>query len=135
MKTPSYPTRVCGLKHMKKKDRFQVFFFKTVAGNQPVKDFLLTERSEQDRKEIGSDISAVQQRFPLGLPLVDKISDNLWEIRSHIPDGICRTFFTIHTHTIILLHSFVKKTKKTPLKELEIAQRRLQEYRRLNSLN
>jgi phage-related protein len=119
---------------MKKEDRFEVFFFETAAGNQPVREFLLN-RSEQDKKEIGSDILEVQRRFPVGLPLVDKISDNLWEIRSHIPDGICRTFFTIHTHAIILLHSFVKKTKKTPSKELEIAKRRLQEYRRLNRLN
>jgi phage-related protein len=119
---------------MKQKKTFAVAFFETAVGNQPVRDFLLNDRSGQDRKEIGEDIAAVQWGFPLGLPLVEKVTDNLWEIRSHIPDGICRTFFTVYKDTIILLHSFIKKTQKTPKKELEIAHRRLQEFRKNNNL-
>jgi phage-related protein len=119
---------------MKKTGQLPVVFFKTAAGNQPVRDFLLNDRSEQDRKEIGFDISVVQRRFPLGLPLVEKVTENLWEIRSHIPDGICRSFFTVHKGTIILLHSFVKKTQKTPKKELDTANKRLQEFRKSNNL-
>jgi phage-related protein len=120
---------------MQGKEPLSVVFFKTAAGNQPVRDFFLNDRSEQDRKEIGADIAVVQRGFPLGLPLVKKVNDNLWEIRSQIPDGICRTFFTVHKNTIILLHSFVKKTQKTPKKELDIANRRLQEFRTDNNLN
>jgi phage-related protein len=121
---------------MKKREPLLVVFFKTAAGNQPVRDFL-TARSEQDRKEIGVDIAVVQREFPLGLPLVKKMNDNVWEIRSHIhiPDGICRTFFTVHKNTMILLHSFVKKTQKTPKKELDMANKRLQEFRSENNLN
>jgi phage-related protein len=120
---------------MKEKEPLLVVFFETAAGNQPVRDFLLNDRSEQDRKEIGADIAVVQRRFPLGLPLVKKMNDNLWEIRSQIPDGICRTFFTVHENRIILLHSFVKKTQRTPKKELAIANKRLQEFRSDNNLN
>jgi phage-related protein len=117
---------------MKRIEPLQVFFFKTESENQPVRDFLL-ERSREDRKEIGSDIFEVQQGFPVGLPLVEKMDADLWEIRSHTPDGICRIFFTVYRKTMILLHGFIKKTKKTPLKELQTAKRRLQEWRRLNS--
>jgi phage-related protein len=120
---------------MKKTLRFQVAFFETGAGNQPVRDFLLNDRTEQERKNIGADISAVQELFPLGPPLVKKINDNLWEIRSHIPDGICRVFFTVHKDTMLLLHGFVKKTQKTPKKELETANNRLQEFRKINNLH
>jgi phage-related protein len=119
---------------LKKENYRHVAFFETASGNQPVRDFFLNDRSEQDRKEIGSDIATVQKRFPLGLPLVEKPSDNLWEIRSHIPAGICRTFFTVHKDTIILLHRFVKKTPRTPKKELDIARRRLQEFRKNTNL-
>jgi phage-related protein len=120
---------------MKEKKPLPVVFFKTAAGNQPVRDFILNDRSGQDRKEIGKDIAVVQWGFPLGLPLVEKVTDNLWEIRSHLPDGICRTFFTIYSKTMILLHSFIKKTQKTPKKELEIAYKRLQEFRKNNNLD
>jgi hypothetical protein len=66
-------------------------FFETKSGNQPVRDFLL-ERTQEDRKEIGSDIFKVQQGFPLGLPLVEKADKDLWEIRSNIPDGYAEFF-------------------------------------------
>jgi phage-related protein len=109
---------------MDRAEPLQTVFFETKNGNQPVRDFLL-ERSREDRKEIGSDIFKVQKGFPVGLPLVEKIDTDLWEIRSHIPDGICRIFFTLYHETMVLLHSFVKKSQKIP------AQERLAEFRRL----
>jgi phage-related protein len=109
----------------------EVVFFKTENGNQPVRDFLL-ERTKEDRKEIGADIFKVQQGFPLGLPLVEKVDRDLWEIRSHISSGICRVFFTVQRQIMVLLHGFVKKTQKTPQNELKTAKDRLQELRRLN---
>jgi phage-related protein len=117
--------------NMERTKPLQCVFFETESGNQPVRDFLL-DRTREDRKEIGSDIFKVQQGFPLGLPLVEKMDKDLWEIRSHVSDGICRIFFTIHEHTMILLHSFIKKTQKTPVKESRTAVERLQEFRRLN---
>jgi hypothetical protein len=67
--SPSSPLR--GRQQIEK-----VKFFETAAGNQPVMDFLC-KRSEQDQKEISSDILTVQQGFPMGLPHVKKISNNL----------------------------------------------------------
>ncbi|GHU23525.1 hypothetical protein FACS1894172_12900 [Spirochaetia bacterium] len=116
---------------MERTEPLHVFFFETLSGSQPVRDFLL-ERPKEDRREIGSDIFKVQIGFPLGLPTVEKMDNNLWEIRSHIPDGICRIFFTLNQQIMVLLHGFIKKTKKTPLKEIEIAKARLEEYRRFS---
>jgi phage-related protein len=115
---------------MDRKEPLQAVFFETESGNQPVRDFIL-ECSREDRKEIGSDIFAVQKGFPLGLPLVEKIDTDLWEVRSHIPDGICRIIFTVYRETMVLLHGFVKKTQKMPPKELKTAKSRLAEFRRL----
>lgn len=63
------------------------------------------------------------------MPLVRKISTNLWEIRVNLPHKIARVFFTIENQTMILLHGFIKKTQKTPIKELEIAEKRLKNIR------
>jgi len=46
-----------------------------------------------------------------------------------IPSGIARTFFTVHDARIVLLHGFVKKSQKTPAKELTVAKRRLTKLR------
>jgi len=115
---------------MDRKEPLKAAFFETENGNQPVRDFIL-ECTREARKEIGSDIFAVQKSFPLGLPLVEKIDTDLWEIRSHISDGICRIFFTVCQETIVLLHGFVKKSQKIPSKETETAKKRLAEFRRL----
>jgi phage-related protein len=123
-------TLYCTLKIWTEKKPLQAVFFESGSGNQPVRDFIL-ERTQEDRKEIGSDIFTVQKGFPVGLPLVEKIDVDLWEIRSHITDGICRIFFTIHKETIILLHGFVKKSQKIPANEIKTAKERLAEFRRL----
>jgi phage-related protein len=115
---------------MDRKEPLKAVFFETESGNQPVRDFIL-ECVREDRKEIGSDIFTVQRGFPLGFPLVEKVDTDLWEVRSHISDGICRIFFTVYQKTMVLLHSFVKKSQKTPLKEIKTAKVRLAEFRRL----
>jgi phage-related protein len=103
-------------------------FFETPGGNQPVRDFILG-LTKEDRREVGADIKAVQRGFPMGLPLVRKERPDIWEIRSKIKDGICRVLFTIRGDTMILLHGFVKKTQKTPPKELDLAVERLKNLR------
>ena len=72
----------------------------------------------------------VQNRWPLGMPLVRKMDNGLWELRSTIPDGIARLFFSVWDERVIVLHGIVKKSGKTPDNELEPAQRRLTDFTR-----
>ncbi|MBC2769238.1 type II toxin-antitoxin system RelE/ParE family toxin [Pusillimonas minor] len=78
---------------------------------------------------IGVDIKTIQLGWPLGMPLVRKIADGLWETRTHLHGRIARIFFTIVNQTIVLLHGFIKKSQSTPLKELAIATHRLKQIR------
>ena len=116
---------------MKRKSPLACVFFKTDKGNQPVRDFLL-EQQREDRKIIGADIFTVQDGFPLGYPLVEKVEQDLWEIRSSVVNGISRIFFTIHKETIVLLHGFIKKSKKIPMTELKTARYRLRSFQEMN---
>ena len=78
---------------------------------------------------IGEDIKLVQFRWPLGMPLVRKMEPKLWEIRSKLYNGnIARTFFSVKNKEMILLHGFVKKTRKTPLKEIALARTRKDQW-------
>ena len=66
----------------------------------------------------------------LGLPFTRAMGGGLFEIRAKSHYGIGRAFFCILTNKeIIILHSFIKKTEKTPSKELKIAQKRMKEVK------
>ena len=106
-------------------------FFQTEQGNQPCRDFILG-LSRDDKREVGTKIFEVQKGFTLGLPLVRKMENDLWEIRVNLTDGICRIFFTVAENMMILLHGFVKKSQKTPQNELATAQNRLRLFKEMN---
>jgi len=66
----------------------------------------------------------------LGLPHTRAMGKGLFEIRAKGRSGIARGFFcTISNNTIVILHVFIKKTQKTPPKELSLAQKRLKEVK------
>ena len=66
----------------------------------------------------------------LGMPFTRSMGNGLFEIRAKGKEGIGRAFFcTIVDQRIIILHAFVKKTQKTPKKELDIAKRRMKDVK------
>ena len=105
-----------------------VVFFRLDSGREPVRDWLKS-LSKENRRSIGEDIKTLQFGWPVGMPLAQKMADNLWELRSHLLSGIARTFFTMHGQKIVLLHGFIKKARKTPARELAVAKRRLKKLR------
>jgi phage-related protein len=104
-----------------------VVFYLTPAGNEPAREWL-RNLSADSRKAIGEDLKVVQHRWPLGMPLVRKLGKVLWELRSTIPEGIARVFFTVWEQQVVVLHGFVKKSGKTPDNELETAKKRLTDF-------
>ena len=113
---------------MKRRQPLPVRFYRTGAGREPVREWLLGLRRE-DKKAIGEDIKTVQFGWPLGMPLVEKLERDIWEVRTNLEQRISRVLFTIHGDMIVLLHGFIKKTQKTPPQDLALARRRLRELR------
>jgi len=105
-----------------------VNFYRTEKGVEPVRDWLKSLPKEY-RKAIGEDVKTVQFGWPVGMPVVRKLEKGLWEIRSIVKDGIARILFTTMPETMILLHGFVKKSKKTPKQELDVARRRMKQMK------
>ncbi|HEV2330008.1 MAG TPA: type II toxin-antitoxin system RelE/ParE family toxin [Verrucomicrobiae bacterium] len=112
---------------MKAERPLKVVFFKTEAGNEPVREWLKA-LSKEDCKAIGADILTVQYAWPVGKPLVDNLGDGLWEVRSRLGNGIARTLFAVVDQEIVLLHGFIKKLQKTPPDELALARKRKKQY-------
>lgn len=71
----------------------------------------------------------MQEHGPnLGEPHTKAFGDGLFELRLKGADGIARVFFCTQVgRRIVMLHSFVKKTAKTPPRERRLAQARMQE--------
>jgi len=66
----------------------------------------------------------------LGKPYTAPIGKGLFEIRARGKEGIGRSFYCgIKGMEIIILHSFIKKSQKTPRKEIELARARMKEVK------
>ena len=64
----------------------------------------------------------------LGMPHTRALGDGLFEVRAKAGEGIGRAFFcTLVGRKIVILHGFVKKSDKTPKRELDTARARLKE--------
>ena len=70
----------------------------------------------------------------LGEPHTKAFGDGLMELRLKGAEGIARVFFcTLIGKRIVMLHSFVKKSQRTPLRELALAQIRMKEIKHANT--
>ena len=70
----------------------------------------------------------------LGPPHTESFGEGLFELRLKGADGIARVFFcTLIGRRIMMLHSFIKKSQKTPQRELEVARKRMKEVKDANS--
>ena len=107
--------------------RLPARFFESDTGKNPVRDWLL-DLLQADRRLIGQDIATVEFGWPIGMPLCRSMKGykGLWEIRVNLTDGkIARILFCAHEENLVLLHGFIKKSQKTPDKEIETAMKRM----------
>ena len=99
---------------------------------------VLDERLEKWLNDISADIKAriinitdlLVEHGPQNVrePYVKHIQGKLFEIRAKGKDGIARVFyFTMAGQRIVLVHGFIKKTQRTPKKEIDIATARMKE--------
>ena len=94
------------------KPLLEVRFFITDAGSEPVREWLKSLPTNE-RKVIGEDIKTVQLGWPLGMPLVHKLGDGIWEVRIKLENRIVRVLFALEQSTMVLLHGFIKKHRTT----------------------
>ncbi len=105
--------------------RIPARFYRTLAGREPVREWL-KELPAEDRRIVGEDIKDVEFAWPLGLPLVRALRRDLWEVRSSLTHGrIARVIFCVADGQMVLLNGFIKKTQKTPPQEIELALKRM----------
>ncbi len=63
------------------------------------------------------------------MPLCRLMGNGLWELRSDLPSNrIARVLFSVQQGKILVLHGFIKKTRKTPDGDLALARKRTREF-------
>ena len=108
-------------------DRIPLIFFRTSAGNEPVREWLKA-LPQDDRRAVGQDLERVQHRWPVGMPLARPLGKRLWEVRTSLPSRrIARVLFCFDDDVLVALHAFIKKTQKTPPDDLDLALQRMKE--------
>lgn len=88
-------------------------------------DGIVESLSDTDQARIAGYIDLFRQYgFSLPSKYLKKIDKNLWELRP----GNIRLLLGKAGMQIVIVNSFVKKSQKTPMKEIETAKKRLKEY-------
>jgi phage-related protein len=107
--------------------KIPLFFFRTAAGNEPVREWL-KGLAEEERHAIGVDLLRAQWRWPVGMPLCRAMGGGLWEIRTDLPTRrTARVLVCLYRERLVALHGFIKKTRATPVEDLELARKRKKE--------
>ena len=112
---------------------YKITYYQDRNGNSPVADYLAELASRGD-KDSRIKFNKIQQYIGLlsaqgtriGQPVVKHLDGEIWELRP-VRDRIL--FAAWYQGSFILLHSFMKKTQKTPPQEIKQAQRELADMR------
>lgn len=101
-----------------------VRLYESKRGDKPVEEFIKSCRQEIIART-GHHIDLLEKHGPfLGMPHARKVIGEIYELRIRGEREI-RIFYAFHGDTIVLLHAFKKQAQKTPLRELDTAQKRL----------
>ena len=115
---------------------YKIIFYKDKNGYSEIEEYLqllaLKRYSNKDCKikftKITTYIDLLSEKgLTLGEPYIKHIDGEIWELRP-LRDRILFCYWD--NNKFILLHQFMKKTQKTPLKEIENAKRKLEDYKR-----
>lgn len=112
---------------MKGHNMYKIEFYRDKNGNSEISEYFydLAQRSKTDKNarinknKIFAYIKALEEYGTrIGTPIVKHIEGNFWELRP-LKNRIF--FFYWKDNKFVLVHHFVKKTQKTPKKEIEKA--------------
>ena len=111
---------------------FEIILYKDNKGDSPVEKFLieLGKSNKVLTAKTRQGIFKLKNRTYHKEPLSKHLESDLWELRVRSGNDTLRIIYTFRQgRVIILLHVFIKKKQKTPINELEVARKRLNEIK------
>lgn len=105
-----------------------------VGDKKPFEDFVLSlPKKERARvfEAINYFLQLRNENLPIKESLSKHIEDEIFELRVTLRDRIARNlYFYQKGSKIVITHGFIKKTRKTPRKEIETAKKLRKQYLR-----
>lgn len=115
--------------------QLKIEFFETNDGKEPAKEFLLSLNVKMRVKMMRTIALLSVNGNKLREPYSKHLGNGIFELRAQIGTDISRVlYFFVVDQTVILSHGFIKKTQKTPVREIERAERNRAEYMRRGDL-
>jgi phage-related protein len=99
-------------------------------------EYLIAAAAEREglptdmRAKLARMTDVIREHGILDLPRdwVKPLGDKLWELRITGRDGIARAVYVVVSgQRVVIVRVFIKKTRKTPQRELELARKRAKE--------
>lgn len=108
---------------------FQIEFYKTEDGKEPVADFLNSLDNKMAAKFVGLMEILEEKGNVLGMPYSKFLRDQIFELRCKVGSNHTRALYFFYSgKKIIITNGFVKKTQKTPNEEIELAKERRKDW-------
>ena len=113
--------------------KWKIEFYTVLNDTNPIFDYINT-LPIRDKAKIISEIDLLHDYgVRLGTNKLRKISgrryDGLWELRIRYIKNYYRIlYFLFNKNTFVLIHCFLKKSKKTERRHLELARKRMADY-------
>ena len=120
---------------------YKIIFYKDKNGYSNVLEHIETLKEKRFTskdakvkfKKISSYLDMLSENgLEIGKPYIKHLENEIWELRP-LRDRILFAYWD--NNNFILLHQFIKKTQKTPKKEIKKAKNNLEDYKRRSDKN
>lgn len=112
---------------------FEVDYYEDEGGRKPAKEFIDALDVKMRAKVFGRLELLEEHGSRLGMPFARHLEDGIYELRTVQGSNITRIlYFFVVGERVILTHGFVKKTQKTPPREIGRAKRMRDDWRHRN---
>lgn len=111
-------------------EEFEIIFYEKENGDCPVQEFLDSLDTNMRTKMLGLLGVLEEKGNYLREPYSKLIDDGIFEIRCKVGNNITRVlYFFYYNRKIVLTNGFVKKTRKTPIKQIKLAKQRRADFK------
>lgn len=115
---------------------FEVIFYEKENEEKPVENFLRELEPKMRAKLVGILQILQEKGNMLREPYSKHLEDGIFEVRGKVGNDISRVLYFFYVgEKIVLTNGFIKKTQKTPRKELELAKKYREDYMRRSEKN
>jgi phage-related protein len=108
---------------------YTLVLYTTERGNSPIDEFL-DGLDEKSRAKVAAYLSLLEEEGPnLKRPYADVIRGKIRELRVHYSSNQYRVLYFFHVRNqIVLVHAFTKKTQQLKEKDIELSERRMEDW-------